>query len=78
MAGPTASPVEAKKIVATGVTAAPHVSRPRQASLGPRRFASIDDFGVPVVGPGLLSAQWKPGYHGPACQGLQRSSEDFC
>ena len=29
------------------------VSRPRQASLGPRRFASIRDFGVPIVGPGV-------------------------
>ena len=29
--------------------------------------------------PGLisLSAQWKPGYHGPACQGPRRYSEDF-
>ena len=26
---------------------------------------------------GLLSAQWKPGYHGPACQGPLHSSEDF-
>ena len=25
-----------------------------------------------------LSAQWKPGYHGPVCQGPQRSSEDYC
>ena len=25
----------------------------------------------------FLSAQWKPGYHGPACQGPQDSSEDF-
>ena len=24
-----------------------------------------------------LSAQWKPGYHGPACQGPQHSSENF-
>ena len=52
MAGPTASPVEAEEIVATGATAAPHVSWPRQAPLGPRRFASIFDFGVPIVGPG--------------------------
>ena len=26
---------------------------------------------------GLLSAQWKPGYHGPARQGPRHSSEDF-
>ena len=26
---------------------------------------------------GLLSAQWKPGYHGPACQGPQHRSENF-
>ena len=38
--------------VASGTTAAPHVSRPRQAPLGPRRFASVDDVGVPIVGPG--------------------------
>ena len=24
-----------------------------------------------------VSAQWKPGYHGPACQGPQHSSKDF-
>ena len=52
MAGPTASPVEAEEIVATGVTASPHVARPSLASLGPRHFASIDNFGVPIVGPG--------------------------
>ena len=55
VAGPTGSPVgteEIMEIVATGVTAALHVSRPRQASLGPRRFASVLDFGVPIVGPG--------------------------
>ena len=52
VAGPTGSPVEAEEIVASGATAASHVSRPRQVSLGPRRFASIDDFGVPIVGPG--------------------------
>ena len=52
VAGPTGSPVEVEEIVASGATAAPHVSWPRQASLGPRRFASIDDFGVPIVGPG--------------------------
>ena len=50
--GPTASPVEAEEIVASGATAAPHVSRPRQASLGPPRFASVRDFGVPIMGPG--------------------------
>ena len=55
VAGPTGSPVgveEIVEIVATGATTAFHVSRPRQAPLGPRRFASIDDFGVPIVGPG--------------------------
>ena len=39
VAGPTGSPVEAEEIVASGATAAPHMSRPRQASLGLRRFA---------------------------------------
>ena len=52
VAGPTASPVEAEEIVVSGATVVPHVSRPRQASLGPRRFASILDFGVPIMGPG--------------------------
>ena len=52
MAGRTALPVEAEEIVASGATVASHVSRPRQAPLGPRRFASIRDFGVPIVGPG--------------------------
>ena len=52
VASPTGSPVGAEEIVALGATAAPHVSRPRQAPLGPRRFASILDFGVPIVGPG--------------------------
>ena len=52
VADPTGSPVEAEEIVASGATAASHVSRPRQATLGPRRFASVLDFGVPIVGPG--------------------------
>ena len=52
MAGPTASPVEAEEIVASGAATALHVSRPWQALLGPRRFAFVDDFGVPIVGPG--------------------------
>ena len=52
VAGPTWSPVGTKEIVAWGATAAPHVSRPRQAPLDPRRFASFRDFGVPIVGPG--------------------------
>ena len=51
VAGPTTTPVEAEEIVAAGATVALHVSRPRQALLGPRRFASIDNFGVPIVGP---------------------------
>ena len=41
VAGPTGSPVGAEEVVASGATAAPHVSRPGQASLGPRRFACI-------------------------------------
>ena len=41
VAGPATSPVEAEEIVAAGATVAPHVSRPRQAPLGPRRFAFI-------------------------------------
>ena len=52
MAGPTASPVEAEEIVASGATAAPYVSRPRQASLGPRRFASIRRLRRAHRGPG--------------------------
>ena len=35
------SPVGTEEIVAWGATVAPHVSWPRQASLGPRRFASV-------------------------------------
>ena len=52
VAGPTGSPVGAEEIVASGATAAPHVSQPRQASLDPRRFTSIRRSGVPIVGPG--------------------------
>ena len=52
LAGPTASPVEAEEIVSSGATVVLHVSRPRQACLGPRRFAFVDDSGVPIVGPG--------------------------
>ena len=52
MAGPSTTPVEAEEIVAAGATAALHVSRPWQALLGPRRFASVDNSGVPIVGPG--------------------------
>ena len=50
--GPIGSPVGAEEIVVWGATTAPHVSRPTQALLGPRRFASICGFGVPIVGPG--------------------------
>ena len=49
---PPRQPVEAEEIVGAGATAALHVSRPRQALMGPRRFAFVDDSGVPVVGPG--------------------------
>ena len=35
VAGPATSPVEAEEVVAAGATAALHVSRPRQAPLGP-------------------------------------------
>ena len=52
MAAPTSSPVEAEEIVVSGAIVVPHVSRPRQASLGPRRLASVVDSGVPIVGPG--------------------------
>ena len=52
VAAPIGTLVVTKEIVATSATAAPHVSRPRQASLGPRRFASIRDSGMPIVGPG--------------------------
>ena len=41
VAGPATSPVEAEEIVAAGATAVLHVSRPRQAPLGPRCFAFI-------------------------------------
>ena len=52
VAGPTRSPVEAEEIVASGATAAPHVSPPRQASLGPRRFACIRGLRRAHRGPG--------------------------
>ena len=52
VAGPTGLPVEAEEIVAWGATAAPHVSRPRQASLGPRRFACIRGLRRAHRGPG--------------------------
>ena len=55
VAGPTGPPVgtqEVVEIVVTGVTAVLHVSRPRQACLGPRRFASVVDSSVPIVGLG--------------------------
>ena len=52
VAGPTRSPVGAEEIVALGATVAPHVSWPRQASLGPDASPESADFGVPIVGPG--------------------------
>ena len=52
VAGPTTTPVEAEEIVAAGATVALHVSRPWQALLGPRRFAFVNNSGVPIVGPG--------------------------
>ena len=51
-AGPTTSPVITEENEASCAANALHVSWPRQASLGPRRFASIDNFSVPIVGPG--------------------------
>ena len=44
--------LEFQCLMAAGATAALHVSRPRQALLGPRRFAFVDDSGVPIVGLG--------------------------
>ena len=52
MAGPTVSPVGAEEIVASGATAASHVSRPRHASLGPRCFACIRGLRRAHRGPG--------------------------
>ena len=52
VAGPTAASVIAEEIVGAGAIVALHVSRPRQALLGPQRFAFVDDSGVPIVGPG--------------------------
>ena len=76
MAGPTPSPIEAEEVAASGATAAPHVSRPRQASWALDASPSSTTSACPSWARGLLSAQWKPGYHGPACQGPQDLSED--
>ena len=52
--------------------------RAKQASLGTRRFACVQWTPArPSRARGLLSAQWKPRYHEPACQGPRHSSEDF-
>ena len=77
VAGPTASPVEAKEIVASGATAASHMSRPRQAPLGPRRFASVLDFGVPIVGPGATVGTVKTRVPRAGLPGLATYSEIF-
>ena len=46
------SAVGAEEAVVTAVIITLHASWPRQAGLGPRRFASIDDLAVHIVGPG--------------------------
>ena len=76
--GPTASPVEAEEIVASGgnrcaprVTAQAGIVGPLTLRLHPRISA------CPSWAQGLLSAQWKLEYHGPACQGPRHPSEDF-
>ena len=53
------------------VTAKTGIVGPPTLRLHPRVSA------CPSRARGLLSAQWKPGYHGPACQGPRHSSEDF-
>ena len=77
VAGPTTTPVEAEEIVAAGATAALHVSRPRQALLGPRRFAFVDDSGVPIVGPGATVGTVETRVPRAGLPGPVMSSEDF-
>ena len=52
VAGPTGSPVGTEEVVASGATAASHVSRPRQASLSPRRSACFRGLRRAHRGPG--------------------------
>ena len=75
--GPTAAPVEAEEIVGAGATAALHVSRPRQALLGPRRFAFVGDSGVPIVGPGATVGTVETKVPRAGLPGPTTSSEKF-
>ena len=77
VAGPTAAPVEAEEIVGAGATAALHVSRPRQALLGPRRFAFVDDSGVPIVGPGATDGTVETRVPRAGLPGPTTTSEKF-
>ena len=78
VAGPTGSPVEAEEIVASGATAAPHMARPRQASLRPRRFASIHGFRRAHRGPGgYCRHSGNQGTTGRPARAHNISSEDF-
>ena len=77
VAGPTATPFEAEEIVASGAAAALHVSRPRQALLGPRRFAFVDDFGEHIVGPGATVGTMETRVPRAGLPGPRHSSEDF-
>ena len=77
VAGPTAVPVEAEEIVGAGATAALHVSRPRQALLGPRRFAFIGDSGVPIAGPGATVGTVGTRVPRAGLPGPVMSSKDF-
>ena len=69
--GPAITPITAVENVGSWEAAqARHVSQAWQAPMGPRRFAfAYKPPASPSRARGLLSAQWKPGYHGP---GLHR------
>ena len=70
--GPAVTPITAVENVGSWEDAqARHVSQAWQAPVGPRRFAFVSKPppACPSRARGLLSAQWKLGYHGP---GLHR------
>ena len=78
VAGPTGLPVGAEEIVVSGATAAPHVSRPRQAFLGPRHIASIHGLRRAHRGPGgYCRHSGNRGTTGRPAKGPQHSSENF-
>ena len=77
VAGPTGSPIGAEEVVASGASAAPHVSGPGRHRWAPDALPASADFGVTIVGPGATVGTVETRVPRAGCQGPPHSSEDF-